>query len=222
MKKRATRSWTAPTRSGRSAHPLAVRWSMNDPQSPCVGAVALSERVPPRPRQARTAVHCSRRQHSRACPGLPHGLRQRETIRSDPPNVAAQISGPVPCHSAPGMLCRAEGRGGEQDLHHRRGDRGPLHAAARAAPRIRRYACTVSAQFASCGRSAHEVTRLVIEWHIVAGTRVTIVTPSQEPTWGLPDARLPAIVNEKLEQLGVTVDSAQRGDARVWSTRRCG
>jgi hypothetical protein len=34
---------------------------------------------------------------------------------------------------------------------------------------------------------------------------VTIVTPSQEPTWGLPDARLLAIVNEKLEQLGVTV-----------------
>ena len=39
----------------------------------------------------------------------------------------------------------------------------------------------------------------------MAGTRVTIVTPSQEPTWGLPDARLLAIVNEKLEQLGVTV-----------------
>ena len=34
---------------------------------------------------------------------------------------------------------------------------------------------------------------------------MTIVTPSQEPTWGLPDARLLAIVNEKLEQLGVTV-----------------
>jgi hypothetical protein len=80
----------------------------------------------------------------------------------------------------------------------------------------------VSALFASCGRSAHEVTRLVIEWHIVAGTRVTIVTPSQEPTWGLPDARLLAIVNEKLEQLGVTVHSAQQGDARGRSTRRCG
>jgi hypothetical protein len=44
-----------------------------------------------------------------------------------------------------------------------------------------------------------------MEWRILAGTRVTIVTPSQEPTWGLPDARLLAIVNEKLEQLGVTV-----------------